>query len=225
MNMILTSIFTPRIYAAVLCTVLAASSVGVHSVLSAAGNSVADSDAAASAFAESYQSEAAGEYVDAMDALVNTYNKYPADYTINLRYGWLYYMSGEFDDSMSHYRAAIQAEPESIEARLGYMLPLLALERYADVETAAYQVLKKDSNNYLATLRLVTALRLEGKWDVAEKAAREMLALYPSDVSFLAELAVIKAGQGNENSAREISRTIRILDPDNATAAYYLESK
>jgi len=218
----LTHTIAGRMAIAGLCLLLAAGAILLTTSRTVSSEKSASPQAVLSSFEASYAAEANGEYAEAIDALVDAYNQTPGDYMINLRLGWLYYMNAEYDESASSYRAAIQAAPDAIEARVGYMLPLLAQQKYAEVEATAYKALKQDANNYFATLRLVTALRLEGKYDVAARAAREMLALYPSDVSFLAELATDEAALGNDKTARALCWKIRVLDPDNVTADYFL---
>lgn len=140
------------------------------------------------------------------------------DYLVNLRLGWLYYSSGNYANSKQRYQMAITAAPAAIEPRLGYMLPLLAQARYAEVEAAATQVLRMDSANYYASLRLAIALRMQGKLDQAAEVNNSMLNLYPTDVAFLTQLALVHVAQKNSFAAGRVFRKILTLDPENVIA-------
>ncbi len=170
------------------------------------------------AYEESYKYEKLQDYEMAIKALMPVYKEYPRGYTVNLRLGWLYYLWGKYRNSIEHYQTAMEVAPYSVEARLGYMLPLLALGRYADVEKVAYQILKTDYYNYYANLRLAYALRMQKKYDLASEVARKMLVLYPTDVQFLVELALDYIGLGQKDKGYSILWDVLILQPDNETA-------
>jgi len=180
---------------------------------------VSAQDTTLDAYAASYRYERAQNYSDAIRALMVIQNP---DYLTNLRIGWLYYLNGNFANSQRYYQAAIADAPHAIEPRLGYMLPLLAQQRYAEVESVARQVLTRDSMNYYANLRLVIALRMQNKLAVAEEVVVEMLGLYPTDVSLLAQAGLIYAAQGNQMAARHSFRRVLTLDPENVTAKQQL---
>ncbi len=175
------------------------------------------------AYYRSYQYEKVQDYENAIRALLPVYEAYPRGYTVNLRLGWLYYLSGHYANALEHYSKAVQMAPAAVEARLGYMLPLLAQGRYPEAEQVAYQILSTDYYNYYGNLRLTYTLRMQQKWELAEAVARKMLTLYPTDVSFLVELGLIRAGVGASEEARAIFRDVLILDPENETARSYLQ--
>jgi tetratricopeptide (TPR) repeat protein len=175
------------------------------------------------AYYKSYNYEKMENYTDAIKAIMPVYNDYPETYTVNLRLGWLYYLNQNYANSLEHYGKAIKISPYSLEAKLGELLPLLAQERHGDVEKKAFQILDVDYYNYYGNLRLVYALRMQQKLDVAEKIALKMLAIYPIDVSFLSEYALIKFARGEKESAFKLFYDILILDPENVTAKSYLQ--
>ena len=174
------------------------------------------------AYYKSYNYEKMANYTDAIKAILTVYNEYPEGYTVNLRLGWLYYLNQNYANSLEHYEKAIKISPYSIEAKSGHLLPLLAQERYGDVEKEAFQILNVDYYNYYGNLRLVFALRLQQKLDMAEKIALKMLAIYPIDVSFLTEYGLIKFAQGEKDTAVKLFYDILILDPENVTAKQFL---
>ena len=174
------------------------------------------------AYHKSYQYEKTQNYADAIKALTLLHQAYPEGYTVNLRLGWLYYLSGNFANAKLHYQTVIKVAPSSVEAKLGFMLPMLAQARYKDVEAMAKQVMEIDHSNYLANLRLAIALRMQKKFDQAEEVAMRMLVLYPTDLGFLTQLGLIKIAQKDPESATQLFTDILILDPENVTAKQQL---
>jgi len=79
-----------------------------------------------SAFESSYSMETKGEYANAVSTLKAVYNE--TSYEINLRLGWLTYLSGLFTESTAYYQKAIKLKPYSIEAKLAMRSRLLRWE-------------------------------------------------------------------------------------------------
>jgi len=151
------------------------------------------------------------------------YQAYPKGYTVNLRLGWLYYLNKNYANSKFHYEKALKAVPSSIEAMLGLSLPYMAEGKWKDVEKLMYKILKIDYYNYYGNLRLSIALRNQKKFSTAEAVARKMLAIYPTDVNFLTELAISLYYQNKKNQALSIFSNILILDPENLIAKKFLK--
>ena len=55
----------------------------------------------------------------------------------------------------------------------------------------SYELLKIDYYNYYANLYVTQALTAQGKYEVATEIIHKMLALYPTDISYLEALAVV----------------------------------
>lgn len=170
------------------------------------------------AYHKSYRYERAQGYSDAIKSLAPVISAYPAAYTVNLRLGWLNYLNGGFATARTHYQAALKAAPDSIEARLGIMLPMMAQEKWDEVEAMTKQVLRVDPANYLANLRLAFALRLQKKFDAAEQVLNGMLVLYPTDISLLVEFGLIKLAKGQKAEAKRVFNDVVTLDPENVIA-------
>ncbi len=177
------------------------------------------------AYHRSYQYEKMENYDDAIKVLLPVYKEYPDGYTINLRLGWLYYIAGKYANSIFHYEKAIKAIPYSLEAKLGYTLPLLAKKEFSRVEKVCYQILYTDYYNYYGNLRLSYSLRMQKKYDIALRVVNKMLYLYPTDINFLLELAILKKETGKDKEAEKIFKDILILDPENVVAKEFLKSK
>ena len=170
------------------------------------------------AYHKSYRYEKAQNYTDAIKALSPVITAYPTAYTVNLRLGWLNYLTGSFATARTHYQTAIKTAPDSLEAKLGHTLPLMAQEKWEDVETLAKQILRVDPANYTANLRLAYASRLQKKFDAAEAILNGTLVLYPTDISLLTELALVKLAKDNKAEAKRLFNDVVILDPENVTA-------
>ena len=170
------------------------------------------------AYHKSYRYERSQNYADAIKALSPVVSAYPQGYTVNLRLGWLNYLIGSYATARTHYETAIKTAPDSLEAKLGHTLPLMAQERYDDADVAATQVLRIDPSNYLANLRLAFAYRLLKKLDAAEDLLNRMLILYPTDISLLTEYALIKVARKQNPDAKRVFNDILTLDPENVVA-------
>lgn len=177
------------------------------------------------AYYKSYNYEKLQDYKNAIKAIIPVYKEYPNGYTLNLRLGWLYYLNKNYANSIFYYDNAIKIAPGAVEPKLGYLLPLLAQQRYQEAETVASQILLIDYYNYYGNLRLAFTLRMEGKFSLAEKVVDKMLGLYPIDVSFLTEKALLYIAEKDEDNALKLFSDIIILDPENVTAKYYLNEK
>jgi len=161
---------------------------------------------------------------DAIKALALVFESYPQAYTINLRLGWLHYLAGRHANSIEHYQRAIKAVPEAAEPRLGLALPLLAQQKYVEAEEVLVQVLRTDFYNYYGNLRLLMALRGQGKYKAARVVSLRMLKIYPADVTFLAQLAALESLLGDKKRARNLYLSVYTLDPENVEARAYLRS-
>jgi len=203
-------------------TVVLMRTVLIMSILAATGVLALTPEEIAETYARSYTYEQIDDYENAIRALTPLLEKDPAGYTINLRLGWLYYLSQNYANSIHHYQEAMQSVPSSLEAKLGYTLPLMAQGKYGEVESVAYRITGVDHYNYFANLKLAYSLRMQGKLDLARKVLGKMLMLYPIDVNFLSEQALVEYARGDTASAVKILKDILILDPENTTAKSYL---
>lgn len=173
------------------------------------------------AYHKSFNYEQIEDYENAIRALSPVLDEYPNGYTVNLRLGWLYYLLGRYANSIEHYQKAVQIVPTSLEAKNGLMLPMLAQNKYSDAASIAYQVVSVDHYNYYGNMRLAYSLRMQEKYDQAEQILNKMLAVYPTDIIFLTELALVKYNQGDTEKAGNLMWDVLTLDPENETAKKY----
>ena len=166
---------------------------------------------------KSYDYERMGKYSEAIKVLTPLYNKYPRGYTLNLRFGWLFYLNKNYNNSIEYYKKAIAINPTSIDPRLGLVRVYLDSHSFNDAKIISYEILKIDYYSYYANLYLIQALIGEEKYSIAQEITNKMLALHPTDVLFLELLAVIYKATNNKD-LYAIYESILILDPNNVLA-------
>lgn len=187
-------------------------------VVAATSPTMARADAMQDALVKSYAAERSQQYDEAVTALLNVRKQ---TYLVNMRLGWLHYLRGDYAASKQFYQASMRMAPKSVEPRLGYTLPLMAEQKWQEVETVCKTILGIDASQYTAALRLTTALRIQGKYRPARDLNASMLELYPTDVSFLAEQLVVSAAM-KQTDVKQLIESILAVDPENATAKAYL---
>ena len=131
-----------------------------------------------SAFAKSYSFEYETQYAKAITALSELHIE---SYQINLRLGWLYYLSKDYIKSEQYYRKAVASEPASIEARFGLVLPLSTLGNWNNVLSVYLEITKLDANNSIANYRLASIYYTRKDYANAAQYVSKVLKLYPFD--------------------------------------------
>lgn len=171
---------------------------------------------AADAFQRSYDSEALGKLQEALSALDSVANK--NSYVAQYRRGWLFYRLGKYSESIEGYNQAIALAPSSVEARLGVLLPQMALRRWSDVESAAKGALRLDGANYLANLRLAFAYYNLHRYADAVSHYGKLHQMHPSDVEVLSGLGWSLLKLGKKDEAAERFRALLEIAPRHALA-------
>jgi len=157
----------------------------------------------ARAYQASYDHETAGRFTDAIRDLNDLPSAEQDGYLGRLRRGWLLYRAGRHGESVTAYRQAIAIEKGSVEARVGSLLPLIALKQWAEVEQGARAALDLDPANYLAGVRLAFAVYNRGRYPEAESLYRRVLGQYPSDADARSGLGWALLKQGKHPEARQ----------------------
>lgn len=168
------------------------------------------------AFEESYKLEKEGKHKEALDALKKVYRE--NSYEINLRCGWLAYLSGQFTESIAYYNNAINKLPMSVEARLGLVLPLSAMGNWNQIIDQYNKILDVDPQHTLVNYRMGVIFYERKQYDKAEKYLKKVVNLYPFDHDSLLMLAWVKLRQGDYNQARLLFNKVLLSNPADASA-------
>ena len=134
------------------------------------------------AYSTSFTLEQELKYKEAAQLLMDISTKYKDDYELNLRLGWLLYLSANYANSVKHLKRAIKAEDGSIEAKNMILLPLMAAKEWGEVERYANMVIKKEPTNYYANLRLAYTHYVKQAYANALDRYLVLHSCYPSDI-------------------------------------------
>ncbi|WP_158618544.1 lipopolysaccharide assembly protein LapB [Legionella sp. km535] len=172
---------------------------------------------------KSFSLEQNKHYLDAAKVLEPMLNTTPKNEFLLLRLGWLYYLQTEYNTSISYYKKALELNSDSIDARLGLTLPLLAQQRWKEAALYAKEVIKISAWDYNANVRLMTSESALLQWEILEPHAAEMAKRYPSDPTVYIFLARAQAWQGKKTLAIKNYQLVLERSPDNQEALDYLK--
>lgn len=149
----------------------------------------------------SFNLEAAGKYTEAAQTLEGLLKSDDAEFA-EMRSGWLYYLSTDYSRSVKHYQNALKHNNESLEARLGMMLPLMAQARWREAAQQGNAVVATSKWNYYAHLRLLICEEALELWPDMIKRGEQIQRRYPADPSLLVYLARAYSNDGQSNKAK-----------------------
>jgi tetratricopeptide (TPR) repeat protein len=175
------------------------------------------------AYKKSYDYETMQKYEKAIKSLGDVYKNYPDSYTVNYRLGWLYYLNKNYKNALTHLNKALAIFPSSVEVLNTIDLVYAAQQDWTKLEQNAIKIINIDYYNTYANYWYSFALKKQGKFDLALKVDYKMLAILPSSISFLTEVAENLYLSGNIKMAEEQFKNVLILDTLNETAKYYLK--
>lgn len=181
----------------------------LHAALRSAGSAL---------FQQSYDSEAAGHHADALAAIDRLPGPSRETYVAELRRGWLLHRLSRHADARAAYHAAIAREPDSLEARVGAMMPAMAEKDLDACATLAREVLRIDPLNYFANLRLAYIHYSKGESAAAVAGYRRLLDAYPGDMEVKAGLGWSLLALGRTAEAARHFREILEVAPLHALA-------
>ncbi len=168
------------------------------------------------AFDVSYQLEKDGEYSEAIKQLKDVYDE--DSYEINLRLGWLHYLSGLFSESTPYYQKCIQLRPLSIEARLGIVNPSAAMGNWTQVENTYNDILAMDPENTTVNYRLGVIYYGKGEYKIALKYLEKLLNHYPFDYDALIMSAWTYYKMGEMRKAKVLFNKALLYQPNDKSA-------
>lgn len=191
--------------------------------LFSAGGLYAEERTVSELFEISFAYESQGNYAESLNSVLQIIRKNTKNYTANLRAGWLFYMKGNFQDSVVYYRNATALTPGAIEPLEGMMLPLMAMKLWSDAEKTAHDIKKIDEQNYRANSRLAYILFSQARYSEAKSAYEAVLKRYPSDLDMKLGIAWTYLRMGNVKKAKEYFDQVLEIRRNNPNALAGLE--
>ncbi|MCF8297158.1 MAG: hypothetical protein K9J13_06395 [Saprospiraceae bacterium] len=168
------------------------------------------------AFTQSYTYETAGEYSKAVEVMKKVYTT--DSYEINLRLGWLTYLSGLFTESQAYYQKAINIKPYAIEAKFGYVYPVSVLGNWDQVIKQYVEILKIDPQNTLANYRMGSYYYGKEDYISAKKFVQKVVNLYPFDYDSVVLLGWICLKKGEYREAQVLFNKALMIQPGDESA-------
>ncbi len=155
----------------------------------------------------------------AITELTNIYSQYAGDYLINLRLGYLYYLTKKYDESIKYYTKAIEVrDGNTIEAYLGLTLPFAGKEKWEEVVKIYHKILALDENNYTANLRLGQIFLNRKDYTNADKYLARVFKAYPSDYEANLSYGWNLFYLGRKSEAKERFVYVLMLSKNDASA-------
>jgi tetratricopeptide (TPR) repeat protein len=173
------------------------------------------------AFQESYLQEASGDYSKAIESLRSVYKE--NTYEINLRLGYLCYLSGRFSESLAYYNKSVDLMPFSVEARLGIVLPASAMGNWSQVIKHYEKILDIIPNYSIVMHRLGLIYYGREDYAAAEKYFDKVVNMFPFDYDALTMLAWTKMKLNKTREAKVLFSKALLNTPGGASASEGLE--
>ncbi|MPL89368.1 hypothetical protein SDC9_35402 [bioreactor metagenome] len=167
-------------------------------------------------FYKSYEAEKTGKYTIAINELKKVYKT--DNYFVNIRMGWLHYLSRQHAEAEKYYLNAIRLKPYSIEARFGIVKPYSATEQWEKVKQQYHQILKIDPQNTIANYWLGVIYYNRKDYLNAVKLFEKVVNLYPLDYDSVIMLAWTKLNLGKQAEASILFNHAITLRPNDESA-------
>jgi len=172
------------------------------------------------AFVESYGLEATGNYSSAIEKIVEIYEE--DSYDMNIRLGWLYYNLGNYPESKKYYGKAMRILPYSLEAKLGYVMPLAGLGLWNEVIEVYDEILKIDPQNTLVNYRMGAIYYERRQYEQAYNYLENVTNLYPNDYDSVVLFAWTHYQMGKLKEAKSLFSKALLIKPNDSSAQYGL---
>jgi tetratricopeptide (TPR) repeat protein len=175
------------------------------------------------AFSKSYELSSKNDYKGAIAVIKEVYDK--ASYPMNLRLGWLSYLSGLQIEAANYYKIATDLKPNSIEPKFGSALPAEMLGNKNDLKMHYESILAIDPQNTSAHYK--KGVLDYGKKDYVNALIHfeKIVSLYPCDTDGLLMLGWTNFQLGKVSEAKDFFNKVLCLSPNNASALQGIASK
>ena len=174
------------------------------------------SDKVIAAFAKSYDFEYKKDYASAITALKDIYD--PKYYDVNLRMGWLNYLSGLNKEAIKYYQIAIDLKPNAIEPRFGINYPLGALGNYDDISKQNKKIVEINPQNSYAKYGLGSYYYSKNDYSAAYQYLEKVVNLYPFSYDGLILYAWANYKTGKTAEAKLLFNKVLMLAPGDTSA-------
>ena len=168
------------------------------------------------AFSKSYIAENQKNYIQAIEEMKPVFKE--DDYISNIRLGWLNYMAKQYGESITFYRKAIALKPYAIEAKLGCVKPLSAVENWEKVKEQYLEILKIDPLNTTANYWLGVIYFNRKDYKSATNLFEKVVNLYPLDYDSVIMLAWAKLNNNSHTDAKLLFQQALIIRPNDSSA-------
>ena len=175
-----------------------------------------NTDAIRAAFSNSYTYENKADYTKAIEELKKVYKD--DSYEINVRLGWLNYMSELFKESITYYQKAMKLMPLSIEAKLGYVLPQSSIGKWDVVKDIYEEILKTDPMNSTVNYRMGMIYYGKQDYNNAYKYFEKVVNLYPFDYDSNLYFAWTNLKLNKSKEAKVLFNKVLLIKPNDSSA-------
>jgi len=175
-------------------------------------------------WSESYRLEYIGKYADAQGLIEPFATRQPVNEFAIMRTAWLLHLQGKYAEAEKRYQRAVEVNPRSIEAKLGIMLPQMALYRWNDALQTGRKVLADSPWNYTAHVRIMISEEALSRWEELSKHAAEVSARYPADATLLVYWARAEAALKRTRKAKELYAQVLERVPGHIEASTYIKN-
>jgi tetratricopeptide (TPR) repeat protein len=168
------------------------------------------------AFSKSYSLEAERKYNEAISQFTSVFSA--SSYEINLRLGWLTYLNGDNDKSISYYKICITLMPVATEPLWGIIKPYAVKKDWVSVENSYKSILRLDPKNSTAHYWLGVTYYNRKDYTTAKKYFDVSLNLNPFDYNVLLMSAWTNYFLGNTSEAKTLFNKSLLNHPNDASA-------
>lgn len=168
------------------------------------------------AFETSYAQENNSQFAKAIETMNSVYDE--NSYEIVVRLGWLNYLNGDHNKSITFYQKAIMLHPNSIEARIGLVNPASTLLKWDDVLTQYEAIITIDPHNTYAHYWAGVIYYNRKNYEKAMSYFDQVLDLYPFDYNATLMKGWTYLMQGKKPDAKKWFNKTLLIKPNDTSA-------
>jgi tetratricopeptide (TPR) repeat protein len=167
-------------------------------------------------YKKSFELEYSKKYTEAIEVLKPIYDK--NNYDVNLRLGWLYYLSKQYVEATNYYQNAIDIKPEAFEPRYGIVFPSLAMGNSALAQNQYKKLLEISPKNTYANYGYGLGFYNQKDYDNAQKYFQSVVDLYPFNYDALLMLGWTYLKLNNKEMAKTYFTKTLFYSPQDKSA-------